>query len=62
MFQRTRHFAPRFRPWDASEARAAIEEIAADAQSMLDPVGLWPSHPMEDGVPDGTGSIYGRPA
>ena len=58
MFQRTRHFAPRFRPWDASEARAAIEEIAADAQSMLDPVGLWPSHPMEDGVPDGTGSIY----
>ena len=58
MFQRTRHFAPRFRPWDASEARAAIQEIAADAQSMLDPVGLWPSHPMEDGVPDGTGSIY----
>ena len=58
MFQRTRHFAPRFKPWDASEASAAIEEIAADAQSMLDPVGLWPSHPMEDGVPDGTGSIY----
>jgi len=58
MFQRTRHFAPRFRPWDASEARTAIQEIAADAQSMRDPVGLWPSHPMEDGVPDGLGSIY----
>jgi hypothetical protein len=29
MFQRTRHFAPRFRPWDASEARAAIEENGA---------------------------------
>jgi hypothetical protein len=58
MFQRTRHFTPRFRPWDASEARAAIEEIAADALAMRDPVELWPSHPMDDRVPDGTGSIY----
>ena len=58
MFQRTRHFTPRFRPWDASEARAAIEEIAADALAMRDPVALWPTHPMEDGESDGLGSIY----
>jgi lantibiotic modifying enzyme len=58
MFQRTRHFAPRFRPWDQSEAEAAIQEIAADALSTRDPASLWPSHPMEDGAPDGLGSLY----
>jgi len=58
MFQRTRHFAPAFRTWDASEAQAAIQEIAADALTMRDPVALWPSHPMDDGLPDGMGSIY----
>jgi hypothetical protein len=58
MFQRTRHFAPRFRPWDESEARAAIREIAADALTTRDPIDLWPGHPMDDGLPDGLGSIY----
>ena len=58
MFDRTRHFAPRFRSWNTSEVKAAIEEIAADAIAMRDPVALWPSHPMGDGVPDGLGCLY----
>jgi hypothetical protein len=40
MFPRTRHFAPTFRPWDASEAKAAIGEIAADALTMLNPAAV----------------------
>jgi hypothetical protein len=58
MFQRTRHFAPTFRAWDPSEARKAIMEIAADAMTVVDPTTLWPSHPMDDGVGDGNGSLY----
>jgi hypothetical protein len=38
VFDRTRHFALHFWPWNTSEARAAIEEIAADAIAMRDPV------------------------
>jgi len=58
MFQRTRHFAPKFRPWDPSEAVVAIREIAADAVSAHDRLSLWPAHPMEDRLPDGLGSLY----
>jgi hypothetical protein len=58
MFQRTRHFAPKFRPWDPSEAAVAIREIAADAVSAHDRLSLWPAHPMEDRLPDGLGSLY----
>lgn len=58
MFQRTRHFTPTFRAWDPSDARAAIMEIATDAMTHLDATTLWPSHPMDDGVPDGHGSVY----
>jgi hypothetical protein len=57
MFEKTRHFAPEFRPWDRADAAAAIEEIAADALSALDEGTLWPGHPM-DSVPDGNGSVY----
>jgi hypothetical protein len=58
MFQRTRHFAPTFRAWDPSDARRAIMEIAADATSHVDRTSLWPSHPMDDGIRDGIGSLY----
>lgn len=58
MFQRTRHFAPTFRAWDPSDARRAIIEIATDAMSHVDTAALWPSHPMDDGVRDGHGSVY----
>lgn len=58
MLQRTRHYTPTFRAWDQSDARNAITEIAADAITAVDPTTLWPSHPMDDGVPDGHGSLY----
>ena len=57
MFEPERHFTPAFRGWDAAEVRATIGEIAADALASLDPVTLWPAHPL-DNVEDGTGSIY----
>jgi hypothetical protein len=58
MIQRSRHFTPAFRPWDQAEARRAIGEIVADAMSAVDRTNLWLAHPMDDGVPDGHGSLY----
>lgn len=58
MFQRTRHFAPTFRAWDPADARRAITEIATDAMSHVNATTLWPSHPMDEGVRDGHGSVY----
>ncbi len=58
MFQRTRHFVAGPKPWDRAVAEAAIEEIAADAAGAADETTLWPSHPMDDGLPDGNGSLY----
>jgi hypothetical protein len=34
--------------WDERTARAAIRQIAADAESGFDPQGLWPMHPLDD--------------
>ena len=58
MFQRTRHFTPTFQAWNTGEAEAAIREIASDALTALDMYTLWPAHPMDDGLPDGLGSLY----
>jgi len=58
MFQQSHHFVPTFRAWDEEEAAMAIQEIAADALTMLDKALLWPTHPMEDGAPDGLGCVY----
>ncbi|HET7882255.1 MAG TPA: lanthionine synthetase LanC family protein, partial [Acetobacteraceae bacterium] len=58
MFHRSRHFKPDFRAWDESDARKAIVEIASDAIAHTDTVMLWPSHPMDDGLADGNGSVY----
>jgi hypothetical protein len=67
MFQRTRHFAPTFRAWDASDARRAIMEIATDAMSRVDATTLWPTQgcstlsiefPVEERIGSGeSGSI-----
>jgi hypothetical protein len=38
--------------WDADAARSAIREIAADCESAMDAVGMWPLHPR-DGVDEG---------
>jgi hypothetical protein len=58
MFHPNRHFAPQFRAWDEADARRAIAEIASDALAHADPAMLWPSHPMDDGLVDGNGSVY----
>jgi Lanthionine synthetase C-like protein len=34
--------------WDERAARAAIRQIAADAESGFDPQGVWPMHPLDD--------------
>ncbi len=58
MFQKDRHEALVSTPWDEAEARAAILEIASSALSRFDAQTLWPSHPMDEGVPDGTAGMY----
>jgi hypothetical protein len=45
-------------PWSESAARAAIEEIAADAIGEFDSDTFWPGHPSDDGVEDGNPSFY----
>ena len=37
MYQATRHFMLRPEPWDEAAARAAIDEIVADALEAFDP-------------------------
>jgi hypothetical protein len=44
--------------WSESAARAAIEEIAADAIGEFHPDTFWPGHPSDDGVEDGNPSFY----
>jgi hypothetical protein len=58
MFERARHVPLRDLAWNASEAREAVAEIAADAMSRLDPKGFWPAHPLDDNVEDGHTSFY----
>jgi hypothetical protein len=57
MFQQERHETLISAPWNESEARNAILEIASSALSRFDPETLWPSHPL-DGVPDGIAGMY----
>ena len=45
-------------PWSEFEASAAIEEIVADADAHFDAERFWPSHPREDGSPDGMANLY----
>src|SRR6516164_2701212 len=58
MIAPSRHVPLRSIPWSASEARVAIEEIVADAAAHFDTKSFWPSHPREDGRPDGMANLY----
>jgi hypothetical protein len=58
MFQLSRHFPPYSKPWNEDKVRAAIREIAQDTLSAFDPATLWPTHPMDDGAPDGATCLY----
>src|SRR5215217_4201084 len=53
-----RHRALTHDAWSELAARAAIEEIAADAIAQFDPDAFWPGHPSDDGVGDGNPSFY----
>jgi Lanthionine synthetase C-like protein len=57
MIDRARHIPLRPIAWDAAEAAAAVEEVAADAIAHFDPQRFWPAHP-QDGVGDGNASLY----
>ena len=58
MFDPARHTPLDAAPWNASEAEAAIDEIAADAIGRFDAQSFWPAHPQDDGVEDGDASVY----
>jgi hypothetical protein len=58
MIDKSRNAELGSRPWDAAIAKAAIEEIAADALAHFDPERFWPSHPLEDDVEDGNSNVY----
>jgi Lanthionine synthetase C-like protein len=45
-------------PWDPAAAQAAIDEIVADTRAAYDPGRLWPAHPLDDGVRDGSTTLY----
>jgi hypothetical protein len=58
MIEPSRHVPLRPMPWSEFEASAAIEEIVADADAHFDAERFWPSHPREDGSPDGMANLY----
>lgn len=58
MLGAARHVPLRPLRWSVTEATAAIEEIVTDAIANLDHERFWPAHPLEDGLPDGTTSLY----
>ena len=58
MIDPSRHVPLRPMPWSTLEASAAIEEIVADAAAHFDAEHFWPSHPREDGAPDGMANLY----
>jgi hypothetical protein len=58
MFDPSRHTALTSSIWDPDAARQAIQEIVDDAANHFDPDAYWPSHPQDEGVPDGNASLY----
>ena len=57
MIHPERHCALSARPWDAGEARAAIDEIAVDAIGKFDSRKFWPAHPQDEGA-QGAACLY----
>lgn len=57
LFQPDRHETVVTAPWNETEVRRTITEIASSAISHFDSEKLWPSHP-QDGVPDGVAGVY----
>ena len=51
-----RHRALAGDAWSEQAARAAIEEVAADAIAQFNPDTFWPAHPSDDGA--GTVDVF----
>ncbi|HEY4940505.1 MAG TPA: LanC-like protein [Rhizomicrobium sp.] len=57
MYDAARHSPVAEQPWNAGEARAAIDEIAADAVTAFDPDKFWRAHPQDEGA-KGAACLY----
>ncbi len=58
LYEPERHEPLTRTPWKEAEAKAAIEEIVADALERFDPARFWHTHPLEDCGHDGATSLY----
>src|ERR1700687_4540016 len=58
MFDQKRHVALTPEPWDEAAARSEIETIVDDAIAHFELEKFWPSHPNDDGIPDGSENLY----
>lgn len=58
MFDPARHRPASSAPWDEAEAREEIQKIASDAAANYSPDRLWAAHPLDEGLGDGTTSLY----
>jgi hypothetical protein len=58
MVDHARHVPLQPLAWTADDVCSAIDEIVSDALKRFDERRFWPSHPLEDGLPDGHASFY----
>ena len=58
MFDPRRHVALSPDAWNDGVAREAVREIVEDALDRFDPDGFWPTHPLDDGAPEPSTSVY----
>jgi hypothetical protein len=58
MVDHARHVPLQPLAWSADDACSAIDEIVSDALKHFDERRFWPSHPLEDGLPDGHAGFY----
>jgi hypothetical protein len=58
MFDPRRHIALSPDAWDEEVARRAIGEIVDDALDCFDPDRFWPVHPLDEGAPEPSTSLY----
>ena len=58
MIEHSRHVPLRDFPWNPDAAKQAIAEITTDALDNFRHDLFWPAHPLDDGLKDGSSSIY----
>ena len=58
MLQRTRRFTPAPTAGDSANMEADIQDIVSEAVTVTKMNALWPSHPVNNGLPDGMKSVH----